>query len=173
MRILQTLALPLGHDALYTTRIATVHIPIRNPLCFERAMGFEPTTFSLARRRTTTVLRPQTTAMLSGRECRDPGSDWGHHDFQSCALPTELSRLTLFLLSVRDFTRTYIDCQEKPVSSLLLVLSRTHSLTFCIRFDIMLGRCPNGTVIIVSYPARFRREEWRLLCPKKHTLVFP
>ena len=26
---------------------------------FERAMGFEPTTFSLARRRTTTVLRPQ------------------------------------------------------------------------------------------------------------------
>ena len=45
MRVLQTLALPLGHDAnSYTT---------------ERAMGFEPTTFSLARRRTTTVLRPR------------------------------------------------------------------------------------------------------------------
>ena len=26
---------------------------------------------------------------------RDPDSNWGHHDFQSCALPTELSRLAL------------------------------------------------------------------------------
>ena len=25
---------------------------------------------------------------------RDPDSNWGHHDFQSCALPTELSRRT-------------------------------------------------------------------------------
>ena len=24
--------------------------------------------------------------------CRDPESNWGQHDFQSCALPTELSR---------------------------------------------------------------------------------
>ena len=31
---------------------------------FERAMGFEPTTFSLARRRTTTVLRPQISTFL-------------------------------------------------------------------------------------------------------------
>ncbi len=45
MRVLQTLALPLGHDAIFKVT--------------ERAMGFEPTTFSLARRRTTTVLRPQ------------------------------------------------------------------------------------------------------------------
>ena len=45
MTVLQTLALPLGHDAI-----------LRGA---ERAMGFEPTTFSLARRRTTTVLRPQ------------------------------------------------------------------------------------------------------------------
>ena len=45
MRVLQTLALPLGHDAMIKVT--------------ERAMGFEPTTFSLARRRTTTVLRPQ------------------------------------------------------------------------------------------------------------------
>ena len=44
VRVLQTLALPLGHDAISST---------------ERAMGFEPTTFSLARRRTTTVLRPR------------------------------------------------------------------------------------------------------------------
>jgi hypothetical protein len=26
-------------------------------------------------------------------EWRDPDSNRGHHDFQSCALPTELSRL--------------------------------------------------------------------------------
>ena len=90
MRVLQTLALPLGHDAIFKIT--------------ERAVGFEPTTFSLARRRTTTVLRPHFLAQLSDRECRDPGSNWGHRDFQSRALPTELSRPDILLLSVRDFT---------------------------------------------------------------------
>ena len=48
-----------------------------------------------------------------GRECRDPGSNWGHRDFQSRALPTELSRPNfIHLLSAGDFTRTYIYCQE-------------------------------------------------------------
>ena len=51
MRVLQTLALPLGHDAVVKIT--------------ERAMGFEPTTFSLARRRTTTVLRPHLLAQRS------------------------------------------------------------------------------------------------------------
>ncbi len=88
MRVLQTLALPLGHDAEITK---------------ERAMGFEPTTFSLARRRSTTEPRPQVLAYLASRECRDPGSNWGHRDFQSRALPTELSRLDIWLLSVADF----------------------------------------------------------------------
>ena len=50
MRVLQTLALPLGHDASIKVT--------------ERAMGFEPTTFSLARRRTTTVLRPQSWSLF-------------------------------------------------------------------------------------------------------------
>ena len=50
-------------------------------------------------------------SMISDRECRDPGSNWGHRDFQSRALPTELSRPDIFLLSVRDFTRGYRDCQ--------------------------------------------------------------
>ena len=49
-RVLQTLALPLGHDAIQQTK--------------ERAMGFEPTTFSLARRRSTTEPRPQVLAFL-------------------------------------------------------------------------------------------------------------
>ena len=50
MRVLQTLALPLGHDAICKIT--------------ERAVGFEPTTFSLARRRTTTVLRPHILVLL-------------------------------------------------------------------------------------------------------------
>ena len=92
MRVLQTLALPLGHDAIYTMRIADWTCSNPQPSMFERAMGFEPTTFSLARRRTTTVLRPRFLGDITSRECRDPGSNWGHRDFQSRALPTELSR---------------------------------------------------------------------------------
>ena len=42
MRILQTLALPLGHDAIYTTRIATEHTPIRNPLCLSGRWDSNP-----------------------------------------------------------------------------------------------------------------------------------
>jgi hypothetical protein len=75
-------------------------------------MGFEPTTFSLARRRTTAVLRPHS-VFLSDRECRDTESNCGHRDFQSRALPTELSRQDILLLSVRDFTRREGDCQAK------------------------------------------------------------
>ena len=36
---------------------------------------------------------PAYSVKLLRPECRDPGSDWGHRDFQSRALPTELSRL--------------------------------------------------------------------------------
>jgi hypothetical protein len=31
-------------------------------------------------------------SLLSFSACRDPESNWGHADFQSAALPTELSR---------------------------------------------------------------------------------
>ena len=80
-------------------------------------MGFEPTTFSLARRRSTTELHPRIRPLLAGRECRDPGSNWGHRDFQSRALPTELSRPNIIqLLSGRDFTRSYLDCQEIDIN---------------------------------------------------------
>ena len=65
---------------------------------FERAMRFELTTFSLARRRSTTELRPQDLRFFIYRECRDPGSNWGHRDFQSRALPTELSRQKYFIV---------------------------------------------------------------------------
>ena len=134
-------------------------------------MGFEPTTFSLARRRTTTVLRPQFLTYKFSRECRDPGSNWGHRDFQSRALPTELSRQSILLLSVRDFTRTYIDCQETGCN---MTIQFEIILTFYTRFDIMLGRCPIEAAKIVSTEAiSVRREEWHLLCPVKVTHVFP
>ena len=93
-------------------KIATESLFQSAILQFERAMRFELTTFSLARRRSTTELRPRFFDPV-GRECRDPGSNWGHRDFQSRALPTELSRPNIILLlSAGDFTRTYIYCQE-------------------------------------------------------------
>jgi hypothetical protein len=75
-------------------------------------MGFEPTTFSLARRRTTAVLRPRSVFFLT-EKCRDTELNCGHRDFQSRALPTELSRPDILLLSVRDFTRREGDCQAR------------------------------------------------------------
>ncbi len=64
MRVLQTLALPLGDVAMSYIKLwlaangslRTMHASRLQKQ--ERAMGFGPTTFSLARRRTTTVLRP-------------------------------------------------------------------------------------------------------------------
>ncbi len=51
----------------------------------ERKTGFEPAALALARRCSTTEPLPH-------RWCRDPELNWGHEDFQSSALPTELSR---------------------------------------------------------------------------------
>src|SRR5581483_7325029 len=91
-------------------------------------MGFEPTTFSLARRRSTTEPRPQFLAVRTGRECRDPGSNWGHRDFQSRALPTELSRPDICLLSVRNFTRRLGDCQARDSTRVRRTLRAASSL---------------------------------------------
>ncbi len=61
----------------------------------ERATGFEPVAFSLARRRSTTEPRPQTCFLYVKKDnrCQDPDLNWGHLHFQCSALPTELSRL--------------------------------------------------------------------------------
>ena len=100
----------------------------------ERAMGFEPTTFSLARRRSTTELRPRCTTCLHGRECRDPGSNWGHRDFQSRALPTELSRPTYFVVKRGGFyTHLY------RLSSKALCIFR--SLKFHAKFFLTYQLC--------------------------------
>ena len=113
LRVLQTLALPLGHDAMQTTRIA-------NWMFHQSA-----------------ILR-----LLSGRWDSNPRpSPWQGDALPTEPLPLEarppafggaesqnrtgdtaifsrvlyqLSYLGKFilLLSVRDFTRTYMDCQE-------------------------------------------------------------
>ncbi len=53
----------------------------------ERKTGFEPATLSLARRCSTAEPLPL--------RCRGPELNWGHLDFQSSALPTELPRPAL------------------------------------------------------------------------------
>ncbi len=81
----------------------------------ERARGFEPPIFSLARRRSAAEPRPQ--GDTDQAQCRDPESNWGHRDFQSRALPTELSRRGfasgLFLLGAVIVPIPGVDCQAK------------------------------------------------------------
>ena len=85
-------------------------------------MGFEPTTFSLARRRTTTVLRPHITAfnLTVSAETQDRTGDTAI--FSRVLYQLSYLGQCILLLSVRDFTRTYIDCQEKHASSSLSFL---------------------------------------------------
>ena len=72
----------------------------------ERKTGFEPATFSLARRCSTTEPLPPArydpsltpppglrNAALGAMRCRDPDLNWGHLHFQCSALPTELPGL--------------------------------------------------------------------------------
>ena len=59
-------------------------------ISLERKTGFEPATPTLARLCSTTELLPQ--YGFVSYWWRDPELNWGHTDFQSVALPTELSR---------------------------------------------------------------------------------
>ena len=99
VRVLQTLALPLGHDAVKKT---------------ERAMRFELTTFSLARRRTTTVLRPQVDRLYQ------PCAETQNRTVDTAIFSRVLYQLSylgdILWLSVRNFTLGVWDCQ----ASLLL-----------------------------------------------------
>ena len=64
-------------------RLSRLPIP---PLRLERKTRFELATLSLARRCSTAEPLPLSIW------CRGPESNWGHADFQSAALPTELPR---------------------------------------------------------------------------------
>ena len=100
MRVLQTLALPLGHDAIEKTRAGD---EIRtHDLLLGKETYYHCTT-------------PAFSGSTFSRECRDTESNCGHRDFQSRALPTELSRPDGLSLSVRDFTLGYRDCQARFV----------------------------------------------------------
>ena len=85
-------------------------------------MGFEPTTFSLARRRTTTVLRPRFLAITSAESAETQDRTGDTAIFSRVLYQLSYLGKCIFLLSVRDFTRTYMDCQEKLITSLLFVL---------------------------------------------------
>ena len=84
---------------------------ICNPV-FERAMRFELTTFSLARRRSTTELRPHflTHVQVESAETQDRTGDTAI--FSRVLYQLSYLGQSILLLSVRDFTRTYRDCQE-------------------------------------------------------------
>src|SRR5215208_3578710 len=112
MRVLQTLALPLGHDAILL------------PHFVDQAFGCDAVLRKLLSGRWDSNPRPspwqgdvlplyyaRVLVVTADRECRDTESNCGHRDFQSRALPTELSRPDILLLSVRDFTRGNRDCQ--------------------------------------------------------------
>jgi hypothetical protein len=81
---------------------------------FERAMGFEPTTFSLARRRSTTELRPHfgypSAESAESQNRTDDTAIFSRVLYQLSYLGGRYLRL----LSVRDFTRTREVCQEAP-----------------------------------------------------------
>ncbi len=77
-------------------------------------MGFEPTTFSLARRRSTTEPRPQITGLIT---CLAESAETQDRTGDTAIFSRVLYQLSylgrcILLLSVRDFTRTYLYCQE-------------------------------------------------------------
>src|SRR5574340_133693 len=101
-------------------RVFEDSIPVKHAIMSSNRFEKVHTTFSvdsltfLGLVRTTTTYRgfipvrpPQVLGVL---RCREPESNWRHHNFQSCALPTELSRLV-----DRDFTRMLAACQEKRI----------------------------------------------------------
>jgi hypothetical protein len=75
-------------------------------------MRFELTTFSLARRRSTTELRPhfRPYELAESAETQDRTGDTAI--FSRVLYQLSYLGQCILLLSVRDFTRTYMDCQE-------------------------------------------------------------
>ena len=95
---LQSSALPLGYAAVQQ---------------MERKTGFEPATPTLARLCSTPELLPHPFSIVR-RWWRDPESNWGHADFQSAALPSELSRLNWTVNGGADETRTRDLRRDRP-----------------------------------------------------------
>ena len=98
---------------LINKKIATERDFLRSAILqFERAMRFELTTFSLARRRSTTELRPRlSTKLVESAETQDRTGDTAIFSRVLYQL-SYLGQTHIYLLSGGDFTRTYVDCQE-------------------------------------------------------------
>ena len=115
MRVLQTLALPLGHDAIYTKGLLTECVPIRNPLCLSGRWDSNPRPSPWQGDVLPLYYARDFLAILSAEsaETQDRTGDTAIFSRVLYQL-SYLGKCILFLfLSVRDFTRTYMDCQEK------------------------------------------------------------
>ena len=126
VRVLQTLALPLGHDASSNCGLPIDYLQsaIRNS--FERAMGFGPTTFSLARRRSTTELRPHmATRPAKSAESQDRTDDTAI--FSRVLYQLSYLGLEMFARSSGcDFTRGEGECQARGKKHFTAFLHARH-----------------------------------------------
>ena len=107
IKVLQTSALPLGYGAI-----------------LERKTGFEPATLALARRYSTTEPLPQLFW------CPEAESNHRHGDFQSPALPTELSGLniTFIVYAKLKFLSNFFKISQRNNS--IYILKFTKSILF-------------------------------------------
>jgi hypothetical protein len=160
MRVLQTLALPLGHDAIYIARIADGSLSNLQSSMFERAMRFELTTFSLARRRSTTELRPQSLAFSCSAESAETQDRTGDTAIFSRVLYqlSYLGKTTLLLSAVILHALMWI-VKKHNESNTTLPATLFCFLTFSARFDIMLGCCPNGRLKSFHHPVKIESGE--------------
>ena len=95
IRVLQTLALPLGHVAGKPTdgkRLDVIQPSAISHLQKRAGNGIRTRDLLLGKEVFYQLNYARETGLTIGQECREPESNWRHHDFQSCALPTELSR---------------------------------------------------------------------------------
>ena len=128
MRVLQTLALPLGHDAVISCGLLIDNMryqsAIRNHQSGRWDSNPRPSPWQ------GDVLPLYYARRWPGfqAECREPGSDWRHRNFQSRALPTELSRPGNFpSLKRKDFTRAEEDCQATLRKYFTTILHPRHA----------------------------------------------
>ena len=117
IKVLQTSALPLGHVAKkmlivdWRSLIFTIHNlqpSISNSESGRRDSNPWPSPWQ-GDVIPLNYARKFRSAPTANRECREPESNWRHHNFQSCALPTELSRpeSTFSQTQARFYTRHF------------------------------------------------------------------
>jgi hypothetical protein len=91
----------------------------------ERKTRFELATLSLARRCSTTEPLPHVGGLDPPR-CRSPDLNWGHLDFQSSALPTELPRHTF---DAKNYSMSTSGCQVLPFRGQGIIMRARTAMT--------------------------------------------